>query len=169
MPRASEGGSIGCLTKVRRLPARQHHAKRRFESRLVGLHIPNCELFAGRSESKELDRTTHPCTNWKGLQMKPFPACRRVAIHSLLSRPHSHEEDACSHYHRFRTETGVGTGRREDCRANQYYNSRTGPSKNLHVQVPLGPVGKGTGPGYLCKPAEIIVNLTVTSVRRYDS
>ena len=28
-------------------------------------------------------------------------------MHSLLSRPHSHEEDACSHYHRFRTETGV--------------------------------------------------------------
>ena len=90
-------------------------------------------------------------------------------MHSVLSRPHSHEEDACSHYHRFRTETGVGTDRREDCRANQYYSSRTGPSKNLHVQVPLGPVGKGTGPGYLCRPAEIIVNLTVTSVRTCDS
>ena len=29
-------------------------------------------------------------------------------MHSLLSRPHSHEEGPCSHYHRFRTETGVG-------------------------------------------------------------
>ena len=28
-------------------------SRRRFESRLVGLHVPNCELFAGRSRYRE--------------------------------------------------------------------------------------------------------------------
>ena len=105
-------------------------------------------------------------------------------MHSLLSRPHSHEEDACSHYHRFRTETGVGTGRRDDSSGKPVHcgwlqrpvmaelahvgqrggepgaddgagrrDDRDESADDVgHVQVPLGPVGKGTG--YLVTSAE---------------
>ena len=72
------------VSRRSRVPERITRPDERFDSSQVGLHVPNCELFAGRAPSKESARAS----DRSSVQANLRPTDRRHTLCEQLFIPH---------------------------------------------------------------------------------